>query len=116
MKQKLLFKGKDTKWTTEEDLEIHAEEGRCWAQMIFDAILFMARSCRKLPGSVLDNISDDLEETSMMLDVMDTCERCLERLRPEVFFSQECSSGITQFCGNNHYKIDLLWFPLFKIM
>ena len=95
MTLKLHFKVNDTRWTTEEEFEMLAEEGRFWSEKIFDAILFFAKKCKATLGSYLENKVNWLSDSS---DVVDTCERCLERLRPEVFFSEEAtaSSGMTQ--------------------
>ena len=83
---------------TAEELEMFSEEGRFWAEKIFDAILFLARRCEATLGSFLENNANGLDYTYKVVDVVDTCERCLECLRPEVFFNEEASAlpGTTQ--------------------
>ena len=89
MKMRLRYKGNNASWITVEALQEFAGEGRFWSEQIFDAILFLARECRATLGSYLRGGSIDLKHTYEVADVVDVCERCLERLRPEVFFSEE---------------------------
>ena len=104
MKQRLHFKANDARWISEEELEMFAEEGRFWTQKIFDAIQVLAQQCKATLGSflvsdsLLTNESNNLNMTHGIIDVVDTCERCLERLRREVFFIEETatSSGMTK--------------------
>ena len=92
-RQRLDFKGNHTKWMNEEELEMFAEEGRFWAEKIFDAIQFFARRWKRTLGSFLEDDYNKLRNTYEVVDVVDTCERCLERLRPEVFFNKEATAS-----------------------
>ena len=96
---RLHFKAIHTKWNSEEELEMLAMEGMFWAAKIFQAIQFLARRCKETFGSFLWDKSNRLIHAYQMVDVVDTCERCLERLVPEVFFGEKAttaSSGMTQ--------------------
>ena len=94
--RRLHFNSSNAKWITQEELEMFTEEGRFWAEKIFDAINFLARKHERTFGSFLGNNSNELAYTYEVADVVDTCERCLERLRPEVFFTEEATaSGMT---------------------
>ena len=92
--QRLLFRANNTKWTTKEDLDIFAEEGRFWAEKIIDAIQFMARIHQRTPGSFLNSEGNDLDQAHVVIDVVETCERCLERLRPEVLFADDPTAAL----------------------
>ena len=95
--RRLHFKANMATWMSEEELDMFAEEGRFWAEKILHAIQFFARRCERTLGSFLKDDSNGLN-TYEVVDVVDTCERCLERLRPEIFFSKEetVSQGMIQ--------------------
>ena len=93
MKQRLHFKSNNTKWTKMEDLEIFSEQARFWAERIFHTIQFFARKYQIALTSFFKNETTDLDKVHKVIDVLDTCERCLDRLRPENFFNGGATSS-----------------------
>ena len=86
LRQKLHFRTDPPRWLTENDLTEYAEKGRFWAEKIFDAILFLAKTHHwKFSGFLGKQFFEYLGRFDEF-DIIDICEICLERLRPEVFF------------------------------
>ena len=86
LRQKLCYKTDPPSWLTGNDLTIYAEKGRFWAEKIFDAILFLAKRHHCTFNSFLDRGFFTILGRFDEFDIIDTCDICLERLRPEVFF------------------------------
>ena len=74
------------------------EGGRFWSEKIFEAIHFLASKYKVAPTSFLYGDCQRISAIHEMFDVLDTCEICLERLRPRVFFGEgaTASLGMTQ--------------------
>ena len=98
MNLRLLFRSKDTRWLSQEGLEMFAEEGRSWAEETLNAIQFLARRCEKTPGSFFKNEASKYQNTNVLVDIVETCERCLKRLSPEVFFNGGATSSPNMTC------------------
>ena len=82
---KLTFTENDIEWTSVEELVWFGEEGRFWAQKIFEVILYFAKKHNATLNCFLALRQNQLGPSARFF-VVDTCENCLEQLKNEVFF------------------------------